>query len=68
MVGEATNPEVAGIKQKTEPCNESWVQSGRCIERTVDKFIHFTVKPFCVGHNILFSLMLCPKTAIFLDN
>jgi hypothetical protein len=34
-------PEVAGRKQKAERCNESWVQSGRCIERVVDKFISF---------------------------
>jgi hypothetical protein len=46
----------------------SWAQSGRCIERRVDKFINFVEKHFDFGHSILFVVSMCPKTAIFLDN
>ena len=66
MVGRARIPEVAGRKQKAERCNESWVQSGRCIERVVDEFINLSVKPFCFGHNIPSILSMCPNTAVFL--
>jgi hypothetical protein len=66
VTGEARIQEVAGREQKAERCNESWVQSGRCVERYVEKFINFAVKPFCFGHNIAFILSMCPKTAIFI--
>lgn len=59
-------PEVAGRKHKVERCNESGMQSTRCVERVVEKFINFSVKLFCFGHNIPFILSMCPKTAIFL--
>ena len=68
MVGGPINPEVAGRKQKAERSNESWVQSGRCVERYVDKFIDPAMKPFCFGHNILSAVSMCPNVPIPLDN
>ena len=54
MTGGARIPEVAGREQKAEGCNESWVQSGKLTERYVDKLFNLSVKPFCVGNNIIF--------------